>query len=46
VDYRQNNSRTNPFSNKDRCMEAVGFDTGQPLIVTVDKGKMVIETEF
>ncbi|WP_188247160.1 SymE family type I addiction module toxin [Pectobacterium versatile] len=27
-------------------MEELGFNTGQPVIVTIERGKLVIETEL
>ncbi|PWC19398.1 MULTISPECIES: SymE family type I addiction module toxin [Brenneria] len=29
-----------------RWLEELGFNTGQPVIVTVERGKLVIETEL
>ncbi|WP_428386150.1 SymE family type I addiction module toxin [Pectobacterium versatile] len=27
-------------------MEELGFNTGQPVIITIERGKLVIETEL
>ncbi|MBI0440466.1 type I toxin-antitoxin system SymE family toxin [Dickeya dianthicola] len=31
---------------KGRWLEDLGFNTGQPVIVTVERGRLVIETEL
>nr|WP_329610206.1 SymE family type I addiction module toxin [Dickeya zeae] len=35
-----------PLTLKGRWLEYLGFNTGQPLIVTVERGRLVIETEL
>ncbi|EOC1353304.1 type I toxin-antitoxin system SymE family toxin [Cronobacter dublinensis] len=47
--YRHNQSRPNPLPQltiKGRWLEALGFFTGQAVIVTAEQGRLVIEAEF
>ncbi|KAA8999062.1 type I toxin-antitoxin system SymE family toxin [Affinibrenneria salicis] len=49
VGYAPQNSRPNPSSAinlKGRWLEASGFMTGMPITVTVERGRIVIETEI
>ncbi|WP_407340056.1 SymE family type I addiction module toxin [Dickeya ananatis] len=46
VGYVPNGSRGNPppqLTLKGRWLEDLGFNTGQPVIVTVERGRLVIE---
>ncbi|EPD6701369.1 SymE family type I addiction module toxin [Cronobacter dublinensis] len=49
VGYRPNQSRPNTLPQltiKGRWLEALGFFTGQAVIVTAEQGRLVIEAEF
>ncbi|MBX9448164.1 SymE family type I addiction module toxin [Dickeya chrysanthemi] len=49
VGYVPNGSRGNPppqLTLKGRWLEDLGFNTGQPVIVTVERGRLVIEAEI
>ncbi|MFP1723837.1 SymE family type I addiction module toxin [Lonsdalea quercina] len=49
VGYASHNGRPNPPSAinlKGRWLEESGFMTGMPITVTVERGKLVIETEI
>ncbi|MEI7348148.1 SymE family type I addiction module toxin [Dickeya chrysanthemi] len=49
VGYVPNGSRGNPppqLTLKGRWLEDLGFNTGQPVIVTVERGRLVIEAEL
>ncbi|MCU6681917.1 type I toxin-antitoxin system SymE family toxin [Leclercia sp. H6W5] len=49
VGYRPNQGRPNPLPQltiKGRWLEALGFRTGQPVIITAEKGRLTIELEF
>ncbi len=35
-----------PLTLKGRWLEDLGFNTGQPVIVTVERGRLVIEAEI
>ncbi|MFB1118594.1 SymE family type I addiction module toxin [Dickeya dadantii] len=37
---------TPPLTLKGRWLEDLGFNTGQPVIVTVERGRLVIEAEL
>ncbi|NPE71808.1 type I toxin-antitoxin system SymE family toxin [Dickeya dadantii] len=37
---------TSPLTLKGRWLEDLGFNTGQPVIVTVERGRLVIEAEL
>ncbi|MEI7187465.1 SymE family type I addiction module toxin [Dickeya dianthicola] len=49
VGYVPNGSRGNPpppLTLKGRWLEDLGFNTGQPVIVTVERGRLMIEAEL
>ncbi|MGK4330140.1 SymE family type I addiction module toxin [Lonsdalea quercina] len=49
VGYAPHNGRRNPPSAinlKGRWLEASGFMTGMPITITVERGRLVIETEI
>ncbi|MFP1756893.1 SymE family type I addiction module toxin [Lonsdalea quercina] len=49
VGYAPQNGRANPPSAinlKGRWLEASGFMTGMPITITVERGRLVIETEI
>ncbi|KFF61211.1 hypothetical protein IW01_21045 [Pectobacterium brasiliense] len=49
VGYAPNGMKGNPpppLTLKGRWLEDLGFNTGQSVIVTVERGKVVIETEL
>ncbi|MFJ5341789.1 SymE family type I addiction module toxin [Pectobacterium sp. CHL-2024] len=49
VGYASHNGKPNPPSAinlKGRWLEASGFMTGMPITVTVERGRIVIETEI
>ncbi|WP_038905977.1 SymE family type I addiction module toxin [Dickeya zeae] len=49
VGYVPNGMKGNPppqLTLKGRWLEDLGFNTGQPVIVTVELGRLVIETEL
>ncbi|MFE8118540.1 SymE family type I addiction module toxin [Brenneria goodwinii] len=49
VGYAPHNGRSNPPSAinlKGRWLEECGFMTGMPITVTVERGRLVIETEI
>ncbi|MCW2485257.1 type I toxin-antitoxin system SymE family toxin [Candidatus Symbiopectobacterium sp. NZEC127] len=49
VDYAPNGGKKPPSPQvklSSKWLEDLGFNTGQPVIVTVERGKLVIETEL
>ncbi|EJH7014678.1 type I toxin-antitoxin system SymE family toxin [Salmonella enterica] len=49
VGYRPNQGRPDPLPQltiKGRWLEALGFFSGQMVIVTAEKGRLIIEPEF
>ncbi|XKX95763.1 SymE family type I addiction module toxin [Dickeya ananatis] len=49
VGYAPNGMKGNPppqLTLKGRWLEDLGFNTGQPVIVTVERGRLVIEAEI
>ncbi|WP_313654651.1 SymE family type I addiction module toxin [Pantoea sp.] len=48
-EYRPNKGQPNPLPQliiKGRWLEDLGFNTGQPVTVTVERGRLVIEAEI